>query len=125
MYGTGDRGHGAEAGVAGRHRRARVHDARPCAGDRRSGRETMSKSKRRVDAVPSPEAESVELPEAWKKRPWVPYLIMGIVIAAVLGSGLALQQAVTQPRPLALANCTTSTATGPYAFIAAQPICIL
>lgn len=85
----------------------------------------MSKSKRRVDAVPSPEAESVELPEAWKKRPWVPYLIMGIVIAAVLGSGLALQQAVTQPRPLALANCTTSTATGPYAFIAAQPICIL
>src|SRR5437870_7927212 len=125
MYGTGDRGHGAEAGVAGRHRRARVHDARPCAGDRRSGRETMSKSKRRVEVVPSPEAEAVELPEAWKRRPWVPYLIMAIVIAAVLGSGLALQQAVTQPRATALAGCKTSTAVGVHAFIAAQPICIV
>ena len=85
----------------------------------------MSKSKRRIEVVTSPEAESVELPEAWKKRPWVPYLIMGLILAVVLGSGLALQQAVKQPRPLALADCKTSTATGVYAFIAAQPICIV
>ncbi len=85
----------------------------------------MSKSKRRVDVVPNPEVESVEVPPAWKQRPWVPYLIMGIVVAAVLGSGLALQQAVTQPRPAALASCETSTAIGVHAFIAAQPICIL
>jgi cyclophilin family peptidyl-prolyl cis-trans isomerase len=85
----------------------------------------MSKSKRRVDAVPTAEAETVDLPEAWKKRPWVPYLIMGIVVALVLGSGLALQQAVKQPRPLALENCITSTAIGTHAFIAAQPICIV
>jgi cyclophilin family peptidyl-prolyl cis-trans isomerase len=90
----------------------------------------MSKSKRRpdtrrVEVVPSPEAEAVELPEAWKKRPWVPYLIMAVVIAAVLGSGLAMQQAVTQPRAAALTGCKTSTAVGTHAFIAAQPICLL
>jgi len=85
----------------------------------------MSKSKRRVDAAPRPEAEAVDVPEAWKKRPWVPYLIMAIVVAAVLGSGLALQQAVAQPKPAALASCKTSTAIGVHAFIAAQPICIV
>ena len=90
----------------------------------------MSKSKRRpdtrrVEAVPTPEAESVELPEAWKKRPWVPYLIMAVVVAAVLGSGLALQQAVTQPRAASLTGCKTSTAVGIHAFMAPQPICIV
>jgi len=85
----------------------------------------MSKSKRRVDVIPSPDTESVELPEAWKKRPWVPYLIVAIVLVAVLGSGLAVQQAVKQPRPSALANCATSTAIGAQAFISVQPICIL
>ena len=85
----------------------------------------MSKAKRRVEIAPSPEAEAVELPEGWKKRPWVPYLIMAIVIALVLGSGLALQQGVKQPRPLPLANCEPSTAIGVHTFISAQPVCIL
>ena len=85
----------------------------------------MSKSKRRIDATPRPEIEAVEIPEAWRKRPWVPYLIMAILVAAILGSGLALQQAVTQQRPLALADCKTSVATGVQAFISAQPICIV
>jgi cyclophilin family peptidyl-prolyl cis-trans isomerase len=85
----------------------------------------MSKSKRRVEVTPNPEAEAVDLPEAWKRRPWVPYLIMGILVAVVLGSGLALQQAVNQPRPVSLANCTTSPAIAVHAFIATQPVCIV
>jgi cyclophilin family peptidyl-prolyl cis-trans isomerase len=85
----------------------------------------MSKSKRRVDVIPNPEAEAVDLPEAWKKRPWVPYLIMGILVAVVLGSGLALQQAVNQPRPVSLANCITSPPIAVHAFIAPQPVCIV
>jgi len=85
----------------------------------------MSKSKRRVEITPNPEAEAVDLPEAWKKRPWVPYLIMGVLVAVVLGSGLALQQAVNQPRPVSLANCITAPAIAVHAFIAAQPVCIL
>ena len=85
----------------------------------------MSKAKRRVDVTPTLEAEAFELPEGWKKRPWVPYLIMAIVVALVLGSGLALQQAVKQPKPVSLANCETSTAVGVHAFISAQPNCIL
>jgi len=37
------------------------------------------------------------LPEAWRRRPWVPVLISGIVIAAVLGSGLLVEQALRTP----------------------------
>jgi cyclophilin family peptidyl-prolyl cis-trans isomerase len=85
----------------------------------------MSKAKRRVDVTPTPEAEAFELPEGWRRRPWVPYLIMAIVVALVLGSGLALQQAVKQPTPVSLASCKTSTAIGVHAFISAQPTCIL
>jgi cyclophilin family peptidyl-prolyl cis-trans isomerase len=85
----------------------------------------MSKSKRRVEVIANPEAEAVDLPEAWKKRPWVPYLIVGVLVAVVLGSGLALQQAVNQPRPVSLAKCTTSPAIAVHAFIAPQPVCIL
>jgi cyclophilin family peptidyl-prolyl cis-trans isomerase len=85
----------------------------------------MSKSRRRVDVIPNPEAEAVDLPEAWKKRPWIPYLIMGILVAVVLGSGLALQQAVNQPRAVSLANCITSPAIAVHAFIAPQPVCIV
>jgi cyclophilin family peptidyl-prolyl cis-trans isomerase len=64
------------------------------------------------------------LPEAWRRRPWVPVLISGIVIAAVLGSGLLVEQAMRSPRPTAVDGCVTSTQIGPHQFIGRQPICI-
>ena len=81
--------------------------------------------RRRADVTPTPEIETVDLPESWRRRPWVPYLIMAVLIAAVLGSGWAVEQALKTPQPSALAHCITSTATSPHAFIGPQPICIL
>jgi cyclophilin family peptidyl-prolyl cis-trans isomerase len=69
--------------------------------------------------------EAAELAPRWQGRPWRPLLISGIVIAAVLASGLAISDALKEPRAAALANCITSTQTGTYHFIGPQPICIL
>jgi cyclophilin family peptidyl-prolyl cis-trans isomerase len=69
--------------------------------------------------------EGTELPHARSRRPWIPLLIAAIVVAAALGSGLAIDQALKTPRASALAGCVTSTQTGPHTFIARQPICIV
>ena len=85
----------------------------------------MSKAKlpaRRPVAIPDDEGSN--LPEAWRRRPWIPLLISGIVIAALLGSGLAIDEALKTPRPTALDACVTSTQIGPHQYISRQPICI-
>ena len=71
------------------------------------------------------EPEEADLPEAWRRRPWVPILIMAILVAVVLGSGLLMGQALKSSPPTALAGCLTSTQVGPRAFIGPQPICIV
>ncbi len=70
------------------------------------------------------QADDAELPEAWRRRPWLPVLIVGVLIAAVLGTGLLVDKALEPPAPAALAKCITSTQTGPHTFIGRQPICI-
>jgi cyclophilin family peptidyl-prolyl cis-trans isomerase len=69
--------------------------------------------------------EEVALPEAWRRRPWTPFLIVGVLIAVVLASGLAIDQALKPAAPAALANCPTSTQVGTHTFLGRQPICIL
>jgi cyclophilin family peptidyl-prolyl cis-trans isomerase len=49
---------------------------------------------------------------------------MGILIAAVIGSGLLIKHAVEPAAPAALANCATSTQIAPHQFIGPQPMCI-
>jgi cyclophilin family peptidyl-prolyl cis-trans isomerase len=71
------------------------------------------------------EVDEADLPEAWRRRPWVPVLIMGVLIAVVLGAGLLMDQALKASIPTALAGCVTSTQTGPHTFIGPQPICTL
>ena len=70
------------------------------AGDRRRGRAGDAKSRalarqRRPPAALAVEPEDdVMLPETWRKRPWIPYLIMVAVLAVVLGTGFAMNKAL-------------------------------
>jgi cyclophilin family peptidyl-prolyl cis-trans isomerase len=70
------------------------------------------------------EPDEAELPEAWRRRPWVPVLIVGALVAAVLGSGLLLDKALQPSVPAALAGCKTSTQIAPHKYIGPQPMCI-
>jgi cyclophilin family peptidyl-prolyl cis-trans isomerase len=76
--------------------------------------------RRQVAAAP----DEAELPEPWRGRPWAPVLIVAVVIAAVLGTGLLVDQALAPQVPAALAGCQTSTQIGPHEFIGPQPLCI-
>jgi len=70
------------------------------------------------------EADETDLPAGWRRRPWVPILIIGLLIAAVLGAGLLVDRALEPQIPAALAGCNTSTQIGPKEFIGPQPMCI-
>ncbi len=54
----------------------------------------------------------------------VALLVMGVLIAAVIGSGLLIKHALAPAVPSALANCATSTQIGPHTFLGPQPMCI-
>jgi peptidylprolyl isomerase len=70
------------------------------------------------------EIDETQLPEAWRRRPWAPILIVGVLIAAVLGTGLLVNKALEPQVPAALAGCHTSTQIASRSFIGPQPICI-
>jgi peptidyl-prolyl cis-trans isomerase B (cyclophilin B) len=70
------------------------------------------------------EVDEAELPEAWRRRPWAPVLIVGLLIAVVLGSGFLVNKALEPQVPAALAGCKTSVQIAPRDFIGPQPICI-
>ena len=76
-------------------------------------------------SAPEVDVDQADIPEAWSRRPWVPILIVGVLVAAVLGAGLAVDQALNAGPPAALANCKTSTQIGPHSYIGLPPICIL
>ena len=75
--------------------------------------------------IVTPLDDAADVAPRWQGRPWRPLLISGIVIAAVLASGLAFSDALKSPRPSALASCISSTQTGPHTFIGPPPICIM
>jgi peptidyl-prolyl cis-trans isomerase B (cyclophilin B) len=74
--------------------------------------------------IATPVDDDSDMPEAWRRRPWIPILISLIAIAAVVASGFAIDEALKTPRPSALDACTTSTQIGPHQYISRQPICI-
>ncbi len=70
------------------------------------------------------EPDELEAPPPWGRHAWLALLVMGILIVAVVGSGLLLKHAVEPPTPTALSNCATSTQIAPHEFIGPQPMCI-
>lgn len=86
----------------------------------------MSKAKSVARRGPAPVPEDdVAFPTAWRRRPWIPILIIAAVLAVAVGSGYAVEYALKPAEPSAVAGCATSTQLGPHAFIARQPICIV
>ena len=84
----------------------------------------MSKSKVASRRPVPVEVDDGELPEAWRRRPWLPVLIVAVLIAAVLGAGVLVNKALEPQVPAALAGCKTSTQIAPHTFIGPQPMCI-
>lgn len=65
------------------------------------------------------------MPEAWRKRPWVPVAIVGVMIAIAFGAGYAVKQALKPTVPPSLSKCTTTSAQiGPRLYAGRQPMCI-
>jgi len=80
-------------------------------------------SKARVRRVAVAEPDDHEL--SWSSRgSRVPLLVMGIVVVAVLGSGLLVDKALERPAPQALAGCQTAVQIAPSEFLGPQPMCI-
>jgi cyclophilin family peptidyl-prolyl cis-trans isomerase len=83
----------------------------------------MTKAKPASRRVVAHEPEEQEF--AWAgRRSWVPLLVMGIVVVAVLGSGLLVDKALETPAPQALSGCGTSVQIAPREFLGRQPMCI-
>ncbi|MGH7763646.1 MAG: peptidylprolyl isomerase [Candidatus Dormibacteraceae bacterium] len=81
----------------------------------------MTKARVRRAAAAEPEDGGFE----WGgRRSWVTLLVLGIVIAVVLGSGLLVDKALELPVPPALAGCHTSVQVAPREFLGPQPMCI-
>ena len=71
-----------------------------------------------------PEDELI-LPETWRRRPWIPYLVIVAILAVVIGAGLAMNKALQPAASPQLANCKTAAVLAPHEYAARQPICIL
>jgi peptidyl-prolyl cis-trans isomerase B (cyclophilin B) len=86
----------------------------------------MSKAKGLTrQAAPVEPEEVLAQPEAWRRWPWLPYLILVAVLAVVFGAGLAVDRALQPVVPPALAGCKTSNLLGPHEYAGRQPICIV
>lgn len=69
-----------------------------------------------------PDEIEVSIPRG--RQAWVALLLMAVLIAVALGTGLLVDRALAPSVPPALANCATSPQIGPHQFIGPQPMCI-
>lgn len=84
----------------------------------------MTKAKVAPRRPAAAEPVEADLSEPLRARAWAPVLIVAVVVAAVLGTGLLVDKALEPQVPAALAGCQTSTQIAPREFIGPQPLCI-
>jgi peptidyl-prolyl cis-trans isomerase B (cyclophilin B) len=58
------------------------------------------------------------------RQAWLALLVMGVLVAVIVASGLLIRHAIEPAVPTALASCTTQTQIAPHEFIGPPPICI-
>ncbi|HET7421201.1 MAG TPA: peptidylprolyl isomerase [Candidatus Dormibacteraeota bacterium] len=76
----------------------------------------------RRQAIAEPDELEAAAPRG--RQAWTALLVMAVLIAAVIGSGLLIRHAVEPAVPAALANCRTSTQIAPHTYLGRQPMCI-
>lgn len=58
------------------------------------------------------------------RQAWLALLVMGVLVALIIGSGLLIRHALAPAVPAALSGCRTSTQIAPHEFLGRQPMCI-
>jgi cyclophilin family peptidyl-prolyl cis-trans isomerase len=70
------------------------------------------------------EPDELEAAPPSGRQAWLAVLVVGVLVAAIVGSGLLIGHALQLPVPAALSNCRTSTQIAPHTFLTRQPMCI-
>jgi peptidyl-prolyl cis-trans isomerase B (cyclophilin B) len=82
---------------------------------------SQPRTSRRAAAIQPDEMEAAP-PRG--RQAWLALLVMGVLVAVIIASGLLIRHAVEPAVPAALANCTTQTQIAPHEFIGPPPMCI-
>jgi len=82
---------------------------------------SQARSSRRATPVLPDELEA-DAPRG--RQAWLALLVMGMLVALIVGTGLLVRHALDPAVPSALASCRTSTQIAPHEFLGPQPMCI-
>jgi cyclophilin family peptidyl-prolyl cis-trans isomerase len=70
------------------------------------------------------EPDELEAPAPRGGQAWLTLLVIAILVAVAVGSGLLINHALQPVVPAALANCATSAQIAPHQYVGPQPMCI-
>ena len=70
------------------------------------------------------EPDELEAAPPRGRQAWLALLVMAVLVAVIVGSGLLISHALAPAVPAALANCKTSTQIAPHEYLGRQPMCI-
>jgi cyclophilin family peptidyl-prolyl cis-trans isomerase len=70
------------------------------------------------------EPDELEAPAPRGGQAWLALLVIAILVAVAIGSGLLINHALQPVVPAALASCATSAQIAPHQYVGQQPMCI-